>query len=146
MRANTGKGTRSTARCSAGVCRGAGSQSMGCVAGDRRRGGTGRGRDAGTGRERSVHGTVEDQVRSAYQIGVSGVPTYVINERYAIVGAQPYEVFQNALGQILKQDSYGVREPTLPERRFLPPVEMTGAGVFPYQAKSTYAAGGVSLR
>jgi predicted DsbA family dithiol-disulfide isomerase len=49
--------------------------------------------------------TVEGQVRSAYQIGVSGVPTYVINERYAIVGAQPYEVFQNALGQILKQGS-----------------------------------------
>ncbi len=48
---------------------------------------------------------VEDQVRSAYQLGVTGVPTYVINDRYAIVGAQPYEVFQNALGQILKRDS-----------------------------------------
>ena len=46
--------------------------------------------------------TVEEQVRSAYQIGVSGVPTYVINDRYAIVGAQPYEAFQNALGQIFK--------------------------------------------
>jgi predicted DsbA family dithiol-disulfide isomerase len=45
---------------------------------------------------------VEDQVRWAYQIGVTGVPTYVINDRYAIVGAQPYEVFKNALEQILK--------------------------------------------
>jgi predicted DsbA family dithiol-disulfide isomerase len=45
---------------------------------------------------------VEDQVRSAYRMGVTGVPTYVINDRYAIVGAQPYEVFQSALGQILK--------------------------------------------
>jgi len=45
---------------------------------------------------------VEDQVRWAYQIGVTGVPTYVINARYAIVGAQPYEVFKNALEQILK--------------------------------------------
>ena len=45
---------------------------------------------------------VADQVRWAYQIGVTGVPTYVINDRYAIVGAQPYEAFQNALERILK--------------------------------------------
>jgi predicted DsbA family dithiol-disulfide isomerase len=46
---------------------------------------------------------VEEQVRWAYQIGVTGVPTYVINDRYAIVGAQPYEVFQSALEQIMKR-------------------------------------------
>jgi predicted DsbA family dithiol-disulfide isomerase len=40
---------------------------------------------------------VADRVRWAYQIGVTGVPTYVINDRYAIVGAQPYEVFKDAL-------------------------------------------------
>ncbi len=45
---------------------------------------------------------VEAQVQWAYRIGVSGVPTYVINDRYAIVGAQPYEVFKDALGEILK--------------------------------------------
>ena len=45
---------------------------------------------------------VEEQVRRAYQIGVTGVPTYVINDRYAIVGAQPYEVFKRALEQIAK--------------------------------------------
>ena len=44
---------------------------------------------------------VAAQVEEAYQIGVSGVPTYVINDRYAIVGAQPYEAFQRALAQIL---------------------------------------------
>jgi len=43
---------------------------------------------------------VADEVRWAYQIGVTGVPTYVINDRYAIVGAQPYEVFKSALEQI----------------------------------------------
>jgi len=48
---------------------------------------------------------VEEQVRQAYQIGVTGVPTYVINERYAIVGAQPYEAFKNALEQIMKQEN-----------------------------------------
>jgi predicted DsbA family dithiol-disulfide isomerase len=34
---------------------------------------------------------------------VTGVPTYVINDRYAIVGAQPYEAFKNALTQIMNQ-------------------------------------------
>jgi predicted DsbA family dithiol-disulfide isomerase len=50
-------------------------------------------------------GFVEEQVRWAQQIGVSGVPTYVINDRYAVVGAQPYEVFKNALTQIMDQKS-----------------------------------------
>jgi predicted DsbA family dithiol-disulfide isomerase len=48
--------------------------------------------------------TVADRVRWAYQIGVTGVPTYVINNRYAIVGAQPYEVFKSALAQIMDQE------------------------------------------
>jgi len=46
---------------------------------------------------------VEEQVKWAYQIGVTGVPTYVINDRYAVVGAQPYEVFRNALEQIMNK-------------------------------------------
>ena len=46
---------------------------------------------------------VADQVNWAYQIGVSGVPTYVINARSAVVGAQPYEVFKNALTQIMNK-------------------------------------------
>jgi predicted DsbA family dithiol-disulfide isomerase len=47
--------------------------------------------------------SLNQQVQEAYQIGVSGVPTYVINDRYALVGAQPYEVFKNALEQIMNQ-------------------------------------------
>jgi predicted DsbA family dithiol-disulfide isomerase len=47
--------------------------------------------------------SVEEQVKWAYQIGVAGVPTYVINGRYAIVGAQPYEVFKSALGQVMSR-------------------------------------------
>ena len=46
---------------------------------------------------------VAEQVQWAYQIGVSGVPTYVINDRYALVGAQSYEVFKNALVQIMNR-------------------------------------------
>ncbi|MCE9645767.1 MAG: DsbA family oxidoreductase [Chloroflexi bacterium] len=45
---------------------------------------------------------VARQVQYAQQIGVTGVPTYVINDRYAVVGAQPYEAFQRALAQIAK--------------------------------------------
>jgi predicted DsbA family dithiol-disulfide isomerase len=46
---------------------------------------------------------VEEQVRWAQQIGVTGVPTYVINNRYAVVGAQPYDAFKSALTQIMNQ-------------------------------------------
>ena len=46
---------------------------------------------------------VQEQVNWAHQIGVTGVPTYVVNDRYAIVGAQPYEVFKNALAQIMNK-------------------------------------------
>jgi predicted DsbA family dithiol-disulfide isomerase len=46
---------------------------------------------------------VAAQVRQAQEVGVTGVPTYVINDRYAVVGAQPYEVFKRALAQILKE-------------------------------------------
>ena len=48
---------------------------------------------------------VEEQVRWAQQIGVTGVPTYVIDERYAVVGAQPYDVFKNVLTRIVNQES-----------------------------------------
>jgi predicted DsbA family dithiol-disulfide isomerase len=48
---------------------------------------------------------VAGQVEQAYAVGVTGVPTYVINNRYAIVGAQPYEVFKNALVRILKSEA-----------------------------------------
>ena len=44
--------------------------------------------------------TVNAMVEEAIEIGVTGVPTYVLNDRYAIVGAQPYEVFMKALQQI----------------------------------------------
>ena len=44
--------------------------------------------------------TVNALVQEAYDIGVTGVPTYVLNDRLAIVGAQPYEVFLRALERL----------------------------------------------
>jgi predicted DsbA family dithiol-disulfide isomerase len=43
---------------------------------------------------------VADQVQQAYRIGVTGVPTYVINDRYAVVGAQPYEAFKQVIERL----------------------------------------------
>ncbi|MGE8206710.1 DsbA family oxidoreductase [Heyndrickxia sp. NPDC080065] len=49
-----------------------------------------------------------DSVRSdeeeARQIGVSGVPFFVINEKYAISGAQPTEAFSNALNMVWEEE------------------------------------------
>lgn len=41
---------------------------------------------------------------SAAQSGVQGVPFFVINQKYAISGAQPYEVMVNALKQISEEE------------------------------------------
>jgi predicted DsbA family dithiol-disulfide isomerase len=43
---------------------------------------------------------VEEQIIEAQEIGISGVPTYILNNTYAIVGAQPYEVFERALARL----------------------------------------------
>jgi predicted DsbA family dithiol-disulfide isomerase len=43
---------------------------------------------------------VADQVRNAYELGVTGVPTYVLDHRYAIVGAQRYEVFEQVIARL----------------------------------------------
>lgn len=38
--------------------------------------------------------------RLAGEIGVRGVPFFVLDEKYAVSGAQPLEVFQKALQQV----------------------------------------------
>jgi predicted DsbA family dithiol-disulfide isomerase len=39
----------------------------------------------------------------ARSYGITGAPTFIVNNRYKIVGAQPYEVLKNALLQIARQ-------------------------------------------
>ena len=46
---------------------------------------------------------VQSEVDRAYQLGVTGVPTYILNDRYTIVGAQSYEVFQQALERLASE-------------------------------------------
>lgn len=47
---------------------------------------------------------VRTQVNEAAQIGIDGVPTYILDDRYAIVGAQPYENFVRAVEQIQREN------------------------------------------
>ncbi len=55
---------------------------------------------------------VQELVDEAYALGVTGVPTYVINDRYAIVGAQPYSVFEQVIAR-LSEDPDRFDEETL---------------------------------
>ncbi len=48
----------------------------------------------------TYHETVEAQIAEAYALGITGVPTYVLNDKYAIVGAQPYDVFQRVVARL----------------------------------------------
>ena len=43
---------------------------------------------------------VDERIAIARQIGVRGVPTFIFNERDAVVGAQEYEVFEQVLEQL----------------------------------------------
>lgn len=43
---------------------------------------------------------VQADINQALQIGVQGVPFFVFNNKYAVSGAQPQQVFQQALGTV----------------------------------------------
>jgi predicted DsbA family dithiol-disulfide isomerase len=41
----------------------------------------------------------------AQRLGLDGVPAYILNNKHAIVGAQPYEVFQRLLEDINSEEN-----------------------------------------
>ncbi len=47
---------------------------------------------------------VLSDIQEASQIGIRGVPFFVFNGKYAISGAQPGEVFENAVRQVAQED------------------------------------------
>lgn len=47
--------------------------------------------------------TTETVAQSAGQSGISGVPFFVLQNKYALSGAQPQEVFDAALAQVLEE-------------------------------------------
>ncbi|HLT66757.1 MAG TPA: DsbA family oxidoreductase [Microbacterium sp.] len=46
---------------------------------------------------------VKDDIAQAAQLGIRGVPFYVIDGRYGVSGAQPMETFQQALTQVYEE-------------------------------------------
>ncbi|RKQ33292.1 DsbA family oxidoreductase [Oceanobacillus halophilus] len=53
---------------------------------------------------------VREDINVARQIGVQGVPFFVFNEKYAVSGAQPAEVFQEVLEKVWEEEK---QKPTL---------------------------------
>ena len=54
---------------------------------------------------------VKRDIEEAQEVGVKGVPFFVINRKYAISGAQPTEAFVEALEKIAEEE--GITKPTL---------------------------------
>lgn len=52
---------------------------------------------------RSMQNSVANALALARRLGVTAVPTFVLDEQYAIVGAQDYEVFSDVLVRLGKQ-------------------------------------------
>lgn len=46
------------------------------------------------------HSEVEQALAASQAKGVSGVPTFIINQKYALTGGQPVDVFKRALRQV----------------------------------------------
>ena len=44
---------------------------------------------------------VEESTREAHAMGINAVPAFVLQERYLLMGAQPHEVFEEAIARIL---------------------------------------------
>lgn len=49
----------------------------------------------------NYQGVVNRQITQAQAMGITGVPAYIFDNKYAIVGAQPYEVFQQAMARLM---------------------------------------------
>ena len=46
------------------------------------------------------HVVVDRHIQQAHAMGITGVPAYVLGERYLIMGAQPYELFQQVMAEL----------------------------------------------
>ena len=45
---------------------------------------------------------LDEKLDHARGLGITGVPTFIFDDQYAIVGAQPYEIFQKVMDRIGK--------------------------------------------
>ena len=58
---------------------------------------------------RQYEAVVMDQYRQAMDIGIEGVPGFVIGN-YLFTGAQPYSVFQDVVNRVLHESENGAQE------------------------------------
>jgi predicted DsbA family dithiol-disulfide isomerase len=52
-------------------------------------------------KNRSYETTLNNSAKDAHNMGINSTPTFVINEKYSIVGAQPIEEFRKILDNLL---------------------------------------------
>jgi predicted DsbA family dithiol-disulfide isomerase len=75
------------------------------------------GLDAEAARQALLAGTYANEVRrdeyEAQQIGVQGVPFFVFEDKYAVSGAQPSEVFAEVLDKVWEEGHPASTRPTL---------------------------------
>jgi predicted DsbA family dithiol-disulfide isomerase len=45
-------------------------------------------------------GVLDEHIRQAQEWGITAVPTYILDDQYEIVGAQPYAVFEQVMRQL----------------------------------------------
>lgn len=54
--------------------------------------------------QKTERGAYQDMVQGHYErahsLGITGIPTYILNDQYAIVGAQPLEAFEAAIQRL----------------------------------------------
>lgn len=50
---------------------------------------------------------VDEKFNTARMMGITGVPAYILGDKYAIVGAQPYEVFQQTMARLKAEIGVG---------------------------------------
>jgi predicted DsbA family dithiol-disulfide isomerase len=43
---------------------------------------------------------VDEHIGNAHSLGISGVPAYILGDRYLIMGAQPYDVFRQVMAEL----------------------------------------------
>lgn len=43
---------------------------------------------------------VDEHIRNAHAVGITGVPAYILGNRYLIMGAQPYDVFRQVMAEL----------------------------------------------
>ncbi len=53
---------------------------------------------------------VEEQMEEAQQAGITGIPAYIVGNKYLFMGAQPYEFFKTVVDRVISEQSGGPQD------------------------------------